>query len=513
MLVPAAQYVRMSTEHQQYSIRSQATTIQRYAERHGLEIVQTYSDPGRSGLMLKRRPGLRSLLQDIAAGNQRYQVVLVYDVSRWGRFQDTDEAAHYEFICKSAGIPVVYCAETFSNDGSIASLIMKSLKRIMAGEYSRELSVKVYEGQKGIVQLGYRSGGPAGYGLRRLMVSADGDRQQQLPRGARKGLATDRVILVRGPAEEVRWVRKMYRMAIAGKSAKSIAGTLNRSGVKYLEKPWTYDRVLEILRNPKYAGCNAWGRTSGKLGTTRVGVPQRGWILKPGAFEAIVDQQTFDQAQRVLHDRTFFKTKEEVLEGLRRLLREKGKLSEELVDKCRYVPTVATYQRWFGGLKRAYDLIGYQVNSPTINLELRRHTYELRTRLFKKIVREHHGKVRIVRDCAWGRARLKFSDELNVSVLISQPLTTPLGHPRWCVVPARAESRFVTLLCRCDSKRRGFHDFHVLPDIDKRDRFTLKNQDKWLERGRRLTELRDLHNIAKRVLRETELAASNLMRD
>jgi hypothetical protein len=65
-----------------------------------------------------------------------------------GRFQDTDEAAHNEFVCKSAGIPVHYCAETFGNDGSLPSSIMKALKRAMAGEYSRELSVKVFAGQK-----------------------------------------------------------------------------------------------------------------------------------------------------------------------------------------------------------------------------------------------------------------------------------------------------------------------------------------------------------------------------
>jgi DNA invertase Pin-like site-specific DNA recombinase len=43
--------------------------------------------------------------------------VLVYDVSRWGRFQDIDESAHYEFVCKQAGIKVAYCAE----DTTVAS--------------------------------------------------------------------------------------------------------------------------------------------------------------------------------------------------------------------------------------------------------------------------------------------------------------------------------------------------------------------------------------------------------
>ena len=71
------------------------------------------------------------------AGAAPYKAILVYDVSRWGRFQDTDESAHYEFLCKSAGVPVHYCAETFANDGSLPSLIMKALKRTMAGEYGR----------------------------------------------------------------------------------------------------------------------------------------------------------------------------------------------------------------------------------------------------------------------------------------------------------------------------------------------------------------------------------------
>jgi DNA invertase Pin-like site-specific DNA recombinase len=134
-LVPAAQYLRMSTEHQQYSLENQSTAIQVYAETHGLEVIQTYTDAAKSGVVLSHRPGLRQLLQDVVSGTADYQVILVYDVSRWGRFQDTDESAHYEFLCKAAGVPVHYCAETFANDGSLASLIMKALKRTMAGEY------------------------------------------------------------------------------------------------------------------------------------------------------------------------------------------------------------------------------------------------------------------------------------------------------------------------------------------------------------------------------------------
>jgi DNA invertase Pin-like site-specific DNA recombinase len=142
-LIPAAQYVRMSTEHQQYSLQNQSAAIQKYAEANALVIVQTYSDAAKSGVILRRRPGLRQLLRDVVGGAAGYRVILVYDVSRWGRFQDTDESAHYEFLCKSAGVPVHYCAETFGNDSSFANMMMKALKRTMAGESGERLTSKL----------------------------------------------------------------------------------------------------------------------------------------------------------------------------------------------------------------------------------------------------------------------------------------------------------------------------------------------------------------------------------
>src|SRR5579872_1737441 len=124
-LIPAAQYLRMSTEHQRYSMQNQAAAIQQYAELNGFQIVRTYADAARSGVVLKQRLGLQQLLNDVIAGTREFRAILVYDVSRWGRFQDMDEAAHYEFLCKSAQIPVHYCSEIFSNDGTLPNLIMK----------------------------------------------------------------------------------------------------------------------------------------------------------------------------------------------------------------------------------------------------------------------------------------------------------------------------------------------------------------------------------------------------
>ena len=150
----AAQYVRMSTEHQQYSIDNQSDEISAYAKANNMEVVRTYTDAGKSGLTIENRPGLRQMIADVEAGAPGFSAILVYDISRWGRFQDADESAFYEYRCRRANIAVHYCTEPFSNDGSPSAALLKTIKRTMAAEYSRELSAKVFAGQAKLTELG-----------------------------------------------------------------------------------------------------------------------------------------------------------------------------------------------------------------------------------------------------------------------------------------------------------------------------------------------------------------------
>ena len=64
----AAEYVRMSTEHQQYSTENQGDKIREYAARRGIEIVKTYADEGKSGLNIGGRLALQQLIKDVEAG-------------------------------------------------------------------------------------------------------------------------------------------------------------------------------------------------------------------------------------------------------------------------------------------------------------------------------------------------------------------------------------------------------------------------------------------------------------
>jgi DNA invertase Pin-like site-specific DNA recombinase len=294
----------MSTDQQEYSIANQQDRIRKYADQHGLKIVRTYSDPGRSGLTIRERKGLAQLLRDVISGTAPFKAICVYDVSRWGRFQDSDESAHYEYLCKKAGVPIHYCAEQFPNDGTMPSAMFKALKRTMAAEYSRELSVRMSASKRRLAAMGFRQGGAPGFGFRRFVIPAHGRPGRVLEPGERKPFVTDRMKLVHGPKSEVALVRRIFKLFLdgAGRIGSShIASQLNRERLPYINgKRWSNQAVRDMLSNPKYAGINLWGRTTTLLHTRAQLTSDGNWIRVEGAFPAIIDKQTFPKAQQLL---------------------------------------------------------------------------------------------------------------------------------------------------------------------------------------------------------------------
>jgi DNA invertase Pin-like site-specific DNA recombinase len=499
--VPAAQYLRMSTEHQQYSLQNQIAAIQQYAQSKGFAVIQTYSDAAKSGVNLRRRAGLRELLRDVVGGVANFKAILVYDVSRWGRFQDSDEAAHYEFLCKSAGIPVHYCAETFANDGTMPSLIMKALKRTMAAEYSRELSVKVFEGHKRLALLGFKQGGIPGFGLRRLLVDANRHPKQLLADGERKSIATDRVILVPGPPDEVECVKSIYHMLLSERrSVYGIAGELNRREVRYSKaSKWDYLAVWNILTHPKYAGCHVYGRTSQKLYTPSVKLPRDKWTIAPGAYEAIVDRQTFDAAQRLLEGRTINQSDERLLNSLRALLKKEGRLSLALIQSCPHTASPTTYIKRFGSLREAYRRIGYGSPSDFGAIDLRRRTRALREELMEQIRAMFPNEVEITGRGGRWRSRLRVRNRLTVAVQVARSLRTWKTTIRWRIDPLPKETRFVTLLARLNLKNDAVQDLHIFPALGLQNRYFVSLKDAWLKGAERLSDLTQFCEAAQRA--------------
>jgi DNA invertase Pin-like site-specific DNA recombinase len=369
-LIPAAQYLRMSTENQQYSLQNQADAICRYAAEHGFAIIATYSDAAKSGLRLENRMGLRQLLADAVEGGTAFRAVLVYDVSRWGRFQDMDESAHYEYLCKSAGIPVHYCAEQFCNDNSMSGLILKALKRTMAGEYSRELSVKVYAGLSRLAKMGYKVGGPAPYGLRRLLVDPNGKPKQILADGERKNLTNERVILVPGPSNEIEIVRRIFReFAQEGMTLRRIADRLNEDRIPFLRgSKWTVCIVKNVLERTNYIGMQVWGRTTAYLSSLPKRVSIDRWAICPNAYEPIITWESFQAAQARFANFTCNLSDEQILDRIQAVLAVQGTLNKAVLHGAMTRPGVGVCRSRFGGLMQVYARLG--ITNPKVSAML-----------------------------------------------------------------------------------------------------------------------------------------------
>ncbi len=506
-LIPAAQYVRMSDEAQQFSIENQKTAIQEYAARHRFLIVKTYADAGKSGVIAKNRPALRELLKDVVSGNTEYKVILVYDVSRWGRYPNNDEAAHYEFLCSSSGIPLHYCAEPFTNDGTASSSLLKALKRSMAAEFSRELGEKVFRGKTRLVKLGFWVGGAAGYGYRRLMVSADGRRKQILEYGEHKSLTTDRVTLVLGPRVEVERVREMFSMALGGLGCTAIARDLNRRGkFKPSGKPWYCRDVYNIVTNPKYTGCNVWYRGTQRLREKRSAVEPQHWINKPAAFAPIIDQETFDRTQAALPRRSdSLWSDEEILKKLRRLLASKGYLSESLILRTSGMPATATLRSHFGTYRQLYKALGYHL--PPHDLyhgKLAEPSMLLRRKLVKQLAEIFPEHVRVTSLPRSGRSILEVDHSFMVSVLLCVSYQRPGRQRLWVVRPNSAEREYITLLCKVSPGNSRIASYHLVPRVDipgRTHKTRLYNDDPSLCRGIPLQNLFGFYAAVKTLRR------------
>lgn len=498
----AVAYLRMSTELQQYSTDNQIAAIEKYAAENDMELVATYSDEARSGLRYENRPGMQQMLADAQSAASGFDTILVYDISRWGRFQDQDEAAALEFECRKAKVQVHYCMDQFVNDGSPMSTVMKSLGRYMAADYSSKLSQKVFAGRCRLIERGYRQGGMAGYGLRRMRIDQNGEPQGILDWGQRKSLQTDRVILVPGPEEEVETVRWMYHQFIdGGRLEGEIAARLNERGtLTDLGRPWTRGTVHQVLTNEKYIGNNVFNRHSYKLKGTHKNNPPEEWIRADGAFEAIVDEKLFFTAQGMIRERNRRFSDDELLDRLKRLLKKKGFLSGIVIDEADDMPSSGCYASRFGSLARAYSLVGFTPDRDYRYIEINRTLRQIHAREVSRAIAEIE-KIGGAVEQDPVTELLTVNGELTASIVIARCRPTKAGARRWKIRLDTGLAPDLTVALRMDGANEAVLDYYLLPSpILDTNRIGLAEENGLMLDAFRFETLEHFFAMARRAL-------------
>ena len=322
----AAAYVRMSSDRQELSIGTQSAAIHAYAETHHMEVVRRYEDAAKSGLQISNRDGMKRLLREVMDDPRPFDVVLVYDVSRWGRFQDIDAAAYYEYTCRLHGAKVIYVQEAFGSDEEPMTALLKTLKRAMAAEYARDLGVKSRAGQDRAVHLGYQMGSLPCIGLTRVAIDRFGNRRP-LARGQSKAMPSERIAWMPGPPTEVALTRRIFGMyADTNATIKGVARHLRAQGLVAQDgRPFTESRVRRLLRCEALAGNFVWGS---ERYTAAPAKKKRPPTRADNVIEPVVSADVWKRVQDKLWTRRRLRRdKEQLIQALRERLAEHPELN------------------------------------------------------------------------------------------------------------------------------------------------------------------------------------------
>jgi len=295
-----ALYERLSRDDEQEgesnSITNQKSLLQAYAQERGFANCRHYTDDGYSGGNFDR-PGWQQLLADIEAGIVK--TVLVKDMSRVGR-NYVETGFYTEVYFGRMGVRFIAINNNIDNNNP-DSTEFAGILNIMNDWYLRDQSRKIRSAaqQKG------RSGKPLTYNPCFGYVKDPADKNHWLV-----------------DPEAADTVRRIFELAASGMSQVKICRTMvqekrvtpgyyraqhNPDGVGkcYVNcQPYHWNKgiVCDLVRRREYMGETVNFKTSyPEMHAKQIENPPEKWMCFPGTHEAIVDEETWQAAQRIFH--------------------------------------------------------------------------------------------------------------------------------------------------------------------------------------------------------------------
>lgn len=357
-----AYYRHSAQDRQENSVEIQQDQVRKFAAENGMLIIREFADKGKSGLSTEGRDEFNEMIHVYVEGKQEdFQYVLVLDVSRWGRFQETDLSAYYTGLCLQNGKQVIFTTIGFPKENDLLHGLHLSIERYRAASYSRELSGKVWKGCSKIASSGFWAGGSPPYGTRRLLLDEKRNPVRVLEDGEHKAIHNQRVTLTTGEDHEVETVNRIFfSFGEAGKDANEIAEMLNNEGIPSPgNSRWSESAIWTILRNEIYAGNMIWNKTSQKMKSPSHPNPEPDWIRAEDAFAPIVPKELFYLIQGIIKGRQQERmrrySREDMLIRLKSLFDRYGIIKSSLIAGSSEMVSPATYAHQFRSLDNAYQ--------------------------------------------------------------------------------------------------------------------------------------------------------------
>lgn len=304
--IKAVAYYRHSAEDkQENSVEIQREQVEKFADKEGVEILEHFQDEGFTGIT-DGRPGFQAMFNKWIRDPQAPKIdyILVYDASRFGRFQKIPIAMNLLMECNGRGVNLGTVNRGLPKKETTAiDYLILILDFAAAGEYSKLLGDKVIHGCIKVSEQGYSAGGMAPYGYVRVLLSESRERLGILQRGEHKIISNQRVTFEPITTGEAEVVKRIFKEFVAkGMFPDEIAIKLNKNKILTAkQKEWNTSGIIRILSNETYTGTRVYNKTWGRLKQKKRRNPSDEWTRCPNAHTALVDEQTFRLAQERLH--------------------------------------------------------------------------------------------------------------------------------------------------------------------------------------------------------------------
>ena len=275
-LTPVALYARVSSDRQDVdlSIAAQLRALRDYAEKHDYLVAREYVDEAESG-RIADRPQFQKMLNEAAKPEAPFKEILVWKFSRFTRKRE--HAVAFKSMLRRRGVRVVSITEQADDTptGKLLEAIIESVDEF----YSENLTQEVVRGTREAASRGFWMTTYAPYGYKRVHVQDGAAKRPKLE--------------LNPPADAV--ARRIFDMALQGKSTLDIAKTLNAEGIPTSNgKKWLKTTVHFVLTNEAYTGTVVWGANA------KDGAPP---VRVEDAHPAIVSKRDFQKARRLLGSR------------------------------------------------------------------------------------------------------------------------------------------------------------------------------------------------------------------
>jgi site-specific DNA recombinase len=243
------------------------------------EYAGVYSDEAITGTRIDVRDGFQKMLEDCEAG--KIDIILTKSVSRFAR--NTVDLLNTVRHLKDIGVEVRFEEQnisTFSGDGELMLTILASFAQEEVTSTSQNIKwAKRKQAENGIMT------------------------NTSVPYGYRCEDRTPMII-----PEQAAIVQRIFKEYISGKMLLDIAADLNAEGIEtQREGKWTATTLQRMLSNPNYTGNMVLGKwyTKDPLKHDKAkNTGEQDMFLVENSHEAIIDQETFDQAQKELKRRS-----------------------------------------------------------------------------------------------------------------------------------------------------------------------------------------------------------------